>query len=194
MNKEKIWCADGVSTNNTTRMSNTFVCDCIEISVLNVTIGVILMKYNTMCHTLRGSWHIRATNLYIKYGCMKDSVLLGYDAVSLSNRLATFGGNVTSSTWSVKTSRNVRVSWTLWSFMMHNTLPRSFGIWSLSAAASYFRNEPPVPHAAKPSKPAWLYEVHTCWWRFANYTNVSSTAGIKRKSTCVQSMKDFMLS
>jgi hypothetical protein len=55
MNKEKIWCADGVSTNNTTRMSNTFVYAGVEISVLNVIIVVKLIKYNSVCHTLRGS-------------------------------------------------------------------------------------------------------------------------------------------
>ena len=71
-----------------------------------------------MCHTLRGSWYIKATNLYTKYGCMNDSVLLGYEAVSMSNQLATFRGNVMSSSWSVKTSRNVRSSWTLRSFMI----------------------------------------------------------------------------
>jgi hypothetical protein len=55
MNKEKIWCGDGVSTNNTTRMSNTFVYAGVEISVLNVSIGVKSIQYNTVCHTLRGS-------------------------------------------------------------------------------------------------------------------------------------------
>lgn len=118
MNKEKIWCADGVSTNNTTRMSSTFVYADVEISVLNFSVDVKLIKYNTECHTLRGSWYIKATNLYIKYGCMKDSVLLGYDAVSMSNRLATFRGNVMSSTWSVETSRNVRRYSTLRAFMI----------------------------------------------------------------------------
>jgi hypothetical protein len=48
MNKEKIWCADGVSSNNTTRMSNTSVYVGVEISVLNVSIGVKLIKYNTV--------------------------------------------------------------------------------------------------------------------------------------------------
>jgi len=55
MNKEKIWCADGVRTNNTTRMPNTFVYAGVEISVLNVSIHVKLIKYNTVCHKLRGS-------------------------------------------------------------------------------------------------------------------------------------------
>jgi len=52
--QEKIWRAHGVSTNNTT-MSNTFVYAGVEISVLNNSIGVRLIKYNTVCHTLRGS-------------------------------------------------------------------------------------------------------------------------------------------
>jgi hypothetical protein len=46
MKKEKIWCADGVSTNNRTMMSNTFVCAGVEISVMNVSTGVKFSKYN----------------------------------------------------------------------------------------------------------------------------------------------------
>jgi len=153
MNKEKIWCADGVSINNTTRMSKTFVWAAVDISVLNVSIGVKLIKYNTVRHTLRGSGYIKARNLNIKYDCTKDSVLLGYDAVSLSNRLATIRGNVISSSCSVETCRNVQNSWTLRSFMICTIrcLEASESEQSVPRRHISARNTPATP-AAKPSK------------------------------------------
>lgn len=175
-------------------MSKTFVWAGVEISVLNVSIGVKLIKYYTARHTLRGSWYIKATNLNIKYDCMKDSVLLRYDAVSLSNRLATIRGNLISS-WSVETSRYVRNSWTLRSFMICTIRCLEASESDHSVPRCHISESNPQPHPLpNPLNSACLCEGRTCWWRFANYTKVSSTDGIIRNSTCLQSMQKFMLS
>jgi hypothetical protein len=147
--------------------------------------------YNKVQHTLLGSWYIQATNHHIKQGCMKDSVLLRYDAVSPSNRMATFRGNVMSS-WSVQTSRNVRRFWALQSFIiLHNTLPlitQCRGIISQKGTPSHTRYQ-----TFKTRVAVWSsYMLMTIRELRKQHVNVSCTAGIKRNSTGVQSMRDFM--